>query len=292
MSAKQYDILGVTTDSLTMRQAVELISARAKQNGACYVTKPYVEFYDAASGDPKIRAVLNQSYLCLPDGVSTQWAAQYLYGGKRWWGRALWLAASIMLRPAAIRKLIPERFSGATFTWKLLQNCDQQKLSVYLIGSPKNGSIATTTAAILQQLPGLKIVGTRPGELGGLRGHALLQALESDQAVLNELTTELKQKQPDVILVGLGFPLQELVISRLANELQRGVLIGEGGTFDYDSFGGIRKRAPKWWRKIGLEWLWRLLLEPSRLERQRAIPRFMWRVYQQGRRLNQAKRNA
>lgn len=279
---QRYKILGVEVDSLTMRQAVERIGERAQLSQAVYVTKPYVEFFDVAVRNETVRRLLNDSFLCLPDGVSTQWAAQYLYGGRRWWGRGLWLAASIILKPSAIQKLIPEKFGGATFTWELLKYCQRHKLTVYLIGSPKKGSIATTAAAIIRQLPDLKIVGTRPGELAGLRGEALRKALVDQQPVADDLLQDIQAKQPNIILVGVGFPLQETLMANLAPQLSHGVLIGEGGTFDYDSFGGIRKRAPKWIQRIGLEWLWRLTIEPTRIERQRAIPRFMWRVYQAG----------
>lgn len=282
---KRYDILGVQVDSCTIAESIELIAKRTQQPGASYVTKPYVEFFDKAHNDKQIMVTLNSGYLSLPDGVSTQWAAQYLYGGRRWWGRALWLAAQIILRPSAIKKAIPQKFGGADFTWQLLEYCSKHNLKVYLIGSPKSGSIATTTAAILRRLPKLSIVGTRPGELSGLRGDALLQALRQKKPVAGELLEDLKLKQPDVVLVGLGFPIQELLMHQLAAELKNGVLIGEGGTFDYDSFGGIRKRAPQWMRQIGIEWLWRLTLEPTRIDRQRSIPRFMWRIYQQGKKL-------
>jgi N-acetylglucosaminyldiphosphoundecaprenol N-acetyl-beta-D-mannosaminyltransferase len=56
------------------------------------------------------------------------------------------------------------------------------------------------------------------------------------------------------------------------------VVIGEGGSFDYNQLGGGIKRAPKWMRKSGLEWLWRLLIQPSRFRRQLAIPLFIKKV--------------
>jgi N-acetylglucosaminyldiphosphoundecaprenol N-acetyl-beta-D-mannosaminyltransferase len=74
--------------------------------------------------------------------------------------------------------------------------------------------------------------------------------------------------------------LQEHIISRLTPQLDHGVLIGEGGTFDYKQFGGHRRKAPVIMQRLGLEWLWRLILEPRRLRRQWAIPRFIWRIWQ------------
>jgi N-acetylglucosaminyldiphosphoundecaprenol N-acetyl-beta-D-mannosaminyltransferase len=117
-----------------------------------------------------------------------------------------------------------------------------------------------------------------PGSLGGKYGPSLEQAVDFE-SVERELVEELKQLKPNVILVGMGFPLQEKLMAKLTPQLGHGVLIGEGGTFDYDSFGGNRSKAPTWMQKSGLEWLWRLVLEPRRIVRQMAIPRFMWAVY-------------
>ncbi len=75
-------------------------------------------------------------------------------------------------------------------------------------------------------------------------------------------------------------------MARLQEKLTHGVMIGEGGTFDYQQFGGKLPKAPGWVQKINLEWLWRLIRQPWRLKRQLAIPRFMWRVYQEGKRLD------
>jgi N-acetylglucosaminyldiphosphoundecaprenol N-acetyl-beta-D-mannosaminyltransferase len=122
------------------------------------------------------------------------------------------------------------------------------------------------------------VVGSWPGVLEGMQGAALRAALPHEP-VEAELVTDLHATRPDLILVGMGFPLQEELMAKLAPQLSHGVLIGEGGTFDYDSFGGVRTRAPRWVQTIGLEWLWRLATEPSRWRRQLAIPRFIWTVY-------------
>ena len=77
----------------------------------------------------------------------------------------------------------------------------------------------------------------------------------------------------------MGFPLQEQVCAYLASHIGHGVFIGEGGTFDYEQFGGARPKAPATMQKLGLEWLWRLGLEPRRIVRQLAIPRFIYRIW-------------
>jgi N-acetylglucosaminyldiphosphoundecaprenol N-acetyl-beta-D-mannosaminyltransferase len=81
----------------------------------------------------------------------------------------------------------------------------------------------------------------------------------------------------------MGFPAQERLMSALTARLQRGVFIGEGGSFDYRELGGHAQRAPAWMQRSGLEWFWRLLREPRRWRRQLAIPRFIWAVHRETR---------
>jgi N-acetylglucosaminyldiphosphoundecaprenol N-acetyl-beta-D-mannosaminyltransferase len=275
-----YKILGVRVDALTRQAAAHKIVERAAdtKQPAVYVIKQYVELMDAAHLNPHNRDLLNNSWLCVPEGVSTQWATAYLYGGRPGWWRALRLGLSVILRPQAVATLVPEKFGGTRFTWELLEAAAQHNLRIYLVGSPKGGDISQTVATIQKRLPKLEIVGSWPGQLENLAGAKLLAAL-SKRPVERELVTALKTTQPDIVLVGMGFPLQEELIAKLAPQLSHGVLIGEGGTFDYDSFGGRLRKAPQTLQAVGLEWLWRLLLEPKRLRRQLAIPRFVWTVY-------------
>lgn len=277
---QHYEILGVRVDALTMPEAATRIVDRAgdARQPAVYVVKPYVEFLAAAHTDTHLRQLLNASWMSLPDGVSNQWAAAYLYGGQAGWRRAIALGAGIVLRPQTLTAQVPERFGGTRFTWTLLEAAAKRELSVYLVGSPQGRDITMTAAAIRKRLPNLTIVGSWPGSLDGLSGGALLKALRL-QPIEHALVADLKAKRPNIILVGMGFPLQEELMAKLAPQLHHGVLIGEGGTFDYDSFGGRRRKAPQAVQTIGLEWLWRLLLEPTRIRRQLAIPRFMRSVY-------------
>jgi N-acetylglucosaminyldiphosphoundecaprenol N-acetyl-beta-D-mannosaminyltransferase len=279
---RQYKVLGVSLDALTIAEAVATITARAgdPKQPACYVVKPYVEFLDRVGSTERSRQLLNGAWLRLPDGVSTQWAATYLHSGRRHWWRAFGLLTAIVLRPTAISRQLPQKFGGTAFTWQLLEACARQNLRVYLVGSPNTTEISTVAATVQRQLPELAVVGTWPGRLGELSGADLRRVLP-DHPVEQELADDLRQKQPDIVLVGMGFPLQEELIAKLAPQLPHGVLIGEGGTFDYAQFGGRRPKAPAWLQRIGLEWLWRLLLEPSRVRRQLAIPRFIWQVYRE-----------
>lgn len=270
-NCQNYDILGVQVDAITIAEAGKLITKTAADpsSPAIYITKPYVEFLDLSSKDSEFQSLLNQSALCLPDGIALVWAANYLYAGPPGFKRLVGSLISIAINPPAVRQPLPEPFSGISFTLPLLALAANAKLKVFLIGSPKANSIGHTASYLQSKIHNLNIAGTWPGRM--------------DKAGERALVSHLKNTKPDLILVGMGFPKQEFLMSRLSSQLDHGVMIGEGGTFDYRQFGGRVTRAPQFLRHLGLEWLWRLLREPKRLKRQLAIPRFIWRVYRQGR---------
>lgn len=266
-----YQILGIQVDSLTIEAAISQIVTKAAQadSPASYVVKPYVEFLERCITEPELITLLNEAEWCLPDGIALNWAAHYLYGGRHNVLRLFGTLTQIVFMPRRLKTELPDRFGGTNFTWPLLEAAAQNHLKVYLIGSPKHQDISDTAKLLETRIPGLQVCGYASGYL--------------DTRLEHKVTAELQRLNPDIILVGIGFPLQEELIVRLISKLDHGILIGEGGTFDYRQFGGGARKAPALFQKIGLEWLWRLILEPSRLHRQLAIPRYIWHVYSQGR---------
>ncbi len=269
----KYQLSGVEIDAATIEEANNYIVKRAQDTKStpCYVVKPYVEFIEQAADNPELAELLNDAELCLPDGVALNWATYYLYAGQPSIGRFVSTSLQIIFQPQRLYGVLPDRFGGINTTWPLLEACQKQNLSVFLIGSPQHNTIEHTSEVVKQRLPELQIVGTFKGRF--------------DKAEREELVSALKQAKPDLILVGMGFPRQEKLMKELCKQLGHGVLVGEGGTFDYQSFGGQQIRAPRLMQVIGLEWLWRLVLEPHRWRRQLAIPRFMWRVFRQRKKL-------
>jgi N-acetylglucosaminyldiphosphoundecaprenol N-acetyl-beta-D-mannosaminyltransferase len=269
------EILGVEVDAVTIEQAIHHILDQAADHSrpAGYIVKPYVEFMDQAADDQSLRQILNEAELCLADGVALLWAAHYLYGGRRGVGRFWATLAAIILKPKSLEQPLPERIAGINFTWPLLEMAARRGVSVFLIGKETTAEIEATATAIHAKLPNLPIAGTYLGrDFSRPRG-------DVGEAWFQDVLIRLQHAKPDLILVGMGFPLQEHVIARLAPQLAHGILIGEGGTFDYEQFGGHRQKAPRLMQHLGLEWLWRLLLEPRRWKRQLAIPRFIARVW-------------
>ena len=269
------DILGVSVDVLSLEGAINYICVYAadRSKPAGYVIKPYVEFLDRAARQPELKDLLNQAELSVADGVAVLWAAHYLYAGPRNF-RRFWLTlVQIVAAPANLAWPIPERAAGTSFTWPLLQAASAAHLRLYLIGKESPADIELVAARVLREVPALTIAGTCSGRDPQMpRGQV-------SQEWIEQIAGRLQAVQPDLILVGMGFPLQEQVCAQLAERLGHGLLIGEGGTFDYESFGGQRRKAPAAVQRTGLEWLWRLAAQPRRFTRQLAIPRYIYKIW-------------
>lgn len=109
----------------------------------------------------------------------------------------------------------------------------------------------------------IKIVGVHDGYL--------------DENSEREVIEEINRLQPNVLFVATGAPRQEKWIYNNRNKLKVDVATGQGGTFDYEA--GRIKRAPVWIQKIGMEWLWRLILEPSRIVRMSVLPVYLVKLF-------------
>ena len=143
---------------------------------------------------------------------------------------------------------IEERITGIDIANELLKFGNEQKKSIYLFGS-KQEVIDSMKKVIKEQYPNLKLVGTSNGYV-------------TDK---DKVFDEIVKLEPDIVLVALGIPLQEMLIYKHLNRFKKGIFVGIGGSFDVMS--GMKKRAPKIFIKLNLEWLYRILKEPKRLKR-------------------------
>lgn len=269
------DILGVGIDVISLGEAIDYICSYAKdpRSTAAYVIKPYVEFLDKAANKPALLTLLNEAQLAIADGVAVIWAAHFLYAGPRTLWRFWLTLGQIITAPAALEWPILQRAAGSTFTWPLLRAASAHQLRIFIIGKESDAAVAAVSSRIAHEVPGISIVGTASG-----RDHTMPRG-QVGPAWIAQTATRIEGLQADLVFVGMGFPLQEQVCAILAQRLQHGLLVGEGGTFDYESFGGKRRKAPKQLQRVGLEWLWRLGQEPKRIIRQLAIPRFIFKIW-------------
>ena len=143
---------------------------------------------------------------------------------------------------------IEERITGIDIANELLKFGNEQKKSIYLFGS-KQEVIDSMKIVIKEQYPNLKLVGTSNGYV-------------TDK---DKVFDEIVKLEPDIVLVALGIPLQEMLIYKHLNRFKKGIFVGIGGSFDVMS--GMKKRAPKIFIKLHLEWLYRIMKEPKRFKR-------------------------
>ncbi|BBB93058.1 MAG TPA: WecB/TagA/CpsF family glycosyltransferase [Methylomusa anaerophila] len=160
---------------------------------------------------------------------------------------------------------MPERVAGYDFTQQLLARSAEKGYRVYMFGS-KPEIIEKARENAITRYPGLNIVGVRHG----------YYTAADEQAIIDDVIA----KNPDILLVALGIPKQEKWIAKNMYTLKIPINIGVGGTFD--GMAGVVKRAPLWMQQANLEWLFRLLLQPQRIVRMRALPEFALRVMLSG----------
>jgi len=155
-----------------------------------------------------------------------------------------------------------QRTAGIEFAYKLLEKAQEKNLPVALIGA-KNDVLELTSANLKKKMPNLNIVYQRDGYFG-----------EADEEGILENIIALK---PSVVLVALGAPKQEIFISKLKNCCKGTIFVGVGGSFDV--WSGRTRRAPVIFQKLGLEWFYRTVTQPSRLKRIfPTLPLFLFRV--------------
>ncbi len=167
-----------------------------------------------------------------------------------------------LIYASRMRKMpLSERVTGFDISMELLNLNDKRNLNLFILGG-KPGISEKASENVEKQFPGVTVVGNRNGYF----------TIE-DEA---EIISQINKSNPDVIFVGLGFPKQEEFIQRNKGHLKGKIIIGNGGVTDI--LAGESKRAPEIFIKLNLEWLYRLIQEPSRIARQMALPRFMFNV--------------
>lgn len=263
---KRIDILGFPIDSLTKEDFLVWLADTVSKNEKKQVVTVYSSFLVWAQKNPNFAGILKNSSLNLADGIGLLAAADFL-NEKQFFAVPIVSDLENLIRGFLVGlkvlshrpfKMIPERLSGADLTWELLEFSRQRGWRVFLLGGRKG---------VLEKLKEKwkKESKIREGELS-------LQ-LEIDEgpdrvekATLEEtkiLINKINNFQPHLLLVSFGPIKQEEWIDRYLPSLKVNVAMGVGGSFDL--LAGLVKRAPLIMQKAGLEWFWRLIVEPRNL---------------------------
>lgn len=164
--------------------------------------------------------------------------------------------AGIVKGAAILGRPMKEKVPGIDFACGVMARLAERGGSVYLFGA-KPGVAETAAETLRTKFPGLVISGTSDGYF-------------SDDGPIIE---KIKDAAPDLLLVCLGAPKQELWMAKMSGKLPVGLMVGLGGSLDV--FAGTVKRAPVAWQKLDLEWLYRLIKEPRRIGRMMKLPLFV-----------------
>jgi N-acetylglucosaminyldiphosphoundecaprenol N-acetyl-beta-D-mannosaminyltransferase len=225
-------------DAVTFPQAVAAVERLVERKKGGRVFTPNVDHVVMAEHDERFAAAYSRADLSLADGLPL-------------------VAASGLL---GVR--LPERVSGSDLVVPLMERAAARDLSVYFLGGAP-GVAEKARQKLLEQLPTLRVVGVDAPMIN-------VDGTPEERAMrLKSVTDPIRAAKPDLVLVALGAPKQELFIDQVADELAPSVFLGIGASLDF--IAGTVQRAPPWARKVGLEWAHRLVHDPVRLWRRYVI---------------------
>lgn len=220
-------LFGVNYAVVDYEKATAQIISCALNGKGCGVSALAVHGLMEACNNPDFKAQVNTLDLVVPDGQPVRWAMNNLF-----------------------KTTLTDRVYGPELTVRVLEQCHQKQLKLFLFGS-KADTLQKLVAHIQQQYPGIEIVGVQADRFR----EATADEDAKDIALINGL-------YPHVVLVGRGCPRQEKWVAAHLATIPR-PMMAVGAAFDF--LAGTVSQAPAWMQGAGLEWLYRLCMEPGRL---------------------------
>jgi N-acetylglucosaminyldiphosphoundecaprenol N-acetyl-beta-D-mannosaminyltransferase len=236
---ERVEVLGVNVSVINMQDAIAAVEAWIASRSRTYVCITGAHGVIESQTDAELRGIHNRAGLVTPDGMPLVWVSRLL-GHRR---------TSRVYGPDLMRALTAV---SATKGYR----------QFYYGGN--DGVAALLAATMARQHPGLVVCGTHTPPFRKLTA-------EEDAAVVETINTA----KPDIVWVGLSTPKQEYWMASHMGRIDAPVMIGVGAAFDF--LTGLKRQAPPWMQRSGLEWLFRLVSEPRRLWRRYAsiVPRFI-----------------
>ena len=218
----------IHADFVTFNQSIDIIDRLISSRQGGFVVTPNVDHVVQAEHHEGLRTAYRHAALSLVDGTPLLWISRLL-------GSPL-----------------PEKISGSDLVRPLLERAAATGMRVYFLGSAPG--VGDRAAQILRtEMPDLKIVGVDSPPMGFDKDPAL------EHAVLEKATAA----NPDLVMIALGCPKQELLMDRWHRRMAPAVMLGIGASLDF--IAGHAKRSPKWMSRWGLEWAYRLSQDPKRM---------------------------
>ena len=219
------DILGMRVDHVSTVDVLGKVDEYITEGGRKTIMYANVHVINQALGDPALMDMVNRANLIYPDG----------YG--------------VVLGARLIGKELPPRMTGADWIHDLCRHAVRKGHTLYIVaGEP--GTALKAGEVLTGQYEGLKIVGTYDGFFHA-RGES------------EELFEDINTKKPDIVLIGMGTPIQEKFTDENRSRMEVPVCWVVGALFDF--VAGKARRGPRWMLDNGMEWLCRLVYEPGRM---------------------------
>jgi|SRR5271170_273883 len=227
----------VPIDRVPMEYAAVWVVHAIKQRASLsplLIMGPNAQLVTLAARDERFAAALCAAHLSVPDGISVV------------------LASRLLGQP------VPERVTGGDLMERLCAEAARHGLSVFFLGG-LSGAATSAAANLSRRYPALRIAGT----------YCPPRGFESDTMESAYIRQLIADAAPDLLCVAFGAPKQEIWMHENCLNLPIGAAIAVGAALDTQA--GLRKRAPRWTHKLGIEWLYRFLREPRRLWRRYLI---------------------
>lgn len=241
MLPSRFPVLSVGISQVTLEETVGVISGWIRRREKHYVNVCNAAVVLQAYDDPGLAEIINAAGLATPDGMPLVWI-----------GRMKGLRVGRVYGPDLMLALCE---AGVTLGWR----------HYFYGGTPQVLEALTNKLNI--RFPDIQIAG----------GWAPpFRPLTNDEELL--VVKRINESRPDIVWVGIGTPKQDFWMARFRPRLEASVMIAIGAAFNFHA--GYVRQAPRWMMKCGLEWLFRLIMEPGRLWRRYliGIPRFIWLV--------------
>lgn len=219
-------ILNARVHCLTEAQAVEHVIGSCCAGDGGWVWTPNVDMLRVCHAEATVHALVSAATLVVADGIPLVWAS-HLQGTP-----------------------LPGRVAGSDLIWSLSAAAHRHGLRIYLLGGASG--VACRAAEVLSDLyPSRPYVGWHCPPVG----------FEHDRAAVARIVADIQQAEPDIVFVGLTFPKGERLIAQLRSKFPHVWWIGVGIALSFVS--GHIARAPPWMQRCGMEWLHRMVQEPS-----------------------------
>lgn len=230
------DIRGLKIDNITMAEAIEASEKVLSGGGKLTVFTPNAEIAQACAESEEAMRIVSSADMLLPDGAGVLKAAKILGTPMK------------------------EKVAGVEYGENIVRLCAEKGYSLYILGG-KPGVAEKAAENLQNKYSGLKIAGCRDGYFE--------KSFDGSESTVNAVN----ESGADVLFVCLGFPAQEKWTYENKSRLSAKIIACLGGSVDI--YAGTAKRAPKFFISLHLEWLWRLIKQPSRIGRMMALPKYI-----------------